>query len=953
MDKALKIQERFYLERQNLLESIDRYITAGGPPLVLTGTAGSGKSALIQKLVHDRSKDESSSPMLVLSQKNRHTGMSKIIHELKNRFDIPLDIPSKLKSLDTEFGRWLYIAGNKSSITLLIDNVDQISGREINWLPTRVPENVRIIITSSPGNITEILKARGWQMFEIPPLDDFERDRLIDGIQSSYEKILPVEIPEKIKSTDKTRDPLFLTILLESLLTDDGIIPDFEGLINCDTVPSLVGKILVRPSGPLKSLNGAQIRDIFSCIAVSLDGIALSAISDLLKIDPGIIGEIINSPLLRETESGNIVFAHDEVGVAVKYLWFNIEQTLVDIHRRLADYFSSIEPGPENIFRVIHHLTGLKDWDRLRDYLGNLSIFETAWTADPVLFQTLWENVRTASGPTPARVYRSVINNPSESLTDETLEHLADFLTNESYISEAAKILEFASERYRRSGFDRDLVRTLLNHAEILERRNDLDNALRLFREAESLCRENSWPDDLVKTLDGLSGVFGRLGETAENLKVLLEREKLLEKGVDKFSLAQSYGDIAGIYAGMGKNAEAVEFYNRQEKICRELNDPAGLVRCFNNFGAHLMKLGQLDDAFNIFTEQEELCRGLGYRNSLQTTLGNIGIIRQKWGDLDDALKLFEEQEKISREIDSPRNIQNALKSQALLHNTRGAWEIALRLLQKQEKILRDLGDKKSLAKWLGVQAQIMRENGRVRGSLRLLRECEDIAREGGDLKTLQMTLSATANVYMRLDEADTALSILKDEEKIAIKIHDIDALQTCLGTQAVIHRDKFDFDIALKLHAREEELARKSGNFNALQRSLGNQALILRESGKLQAALKKHEEELRINRSLESENALQRTLGNMASVLLDLKRYDDALVKVDEQEEICKRLKLWDNLSIANGKRAWVYSKTGRIDEAKELIEDVYQHAIDNRMQSVIAWMKPIYLMIKNMAKT
>jgi len=947
LDKALKIQERFYLERQNLLESLDHYITGGGTPIVLTGAAGSGKSALIQKLVHDHSKDETSSPILVLSQKNRHAGMSKIFHELKNRFDIPLDIPSKLKSLDTEFGRWLYIAGNRSKFTLIIDNLDQISGREINWLPTRVPENVRIIAASSPGNIPEILKARGWQAVEIPPLDDIERGQLIDGIQSSYEKTLPVEVPEKIKSTDKTRDPLFLTILLNCVLSDPETIPE------SDTVPSLAGKILVRLSESYKSVHDSLVRDIFSFIAVSDDGIASSAISDLIKIDPDTIDSIINSPLLVETESGSVYFAHDEVGIAVKYLWLNSEKTITETHRRLVDYFSSKEPAAENIFRVIRHLTGSKDWVRLRDYLGNLSVFETAWTADPVLFQTLWEKVRALSELTPARVYRSVINNPSESLSDETLEHLADFLTNESYSSEAAKLLEFASERYRRSGFDRDLIRTLLNHAEILERRNDLDNALGLFREAETLCRENSFPDDLEKALCGLSGVFGRLGETGENLKVLIEREKLLEKGVDKFSLAQCYGDIAGIYAGMGKNAEAVEFYNRQEKICRELNDPAGLVRCFNNFGALLMKLGQLDDAFNIFTEQEDLCRSLGYRNSLQTTLGNIGIIRQKWGDLDDALKLFEEQEKICREIDSPRNIQNALKSQAMLHNTRGEWELALRLLQKQEKILRDLGDKKSLAKWLGVQAQIMRENGRVSGSLRLLRECEDIARESGDLKTLQTTLSATANVYMRLDEADTALSILRDEEKIAIRIHDIDALQTCLGTQAVIHRDKFDFDIALKLHAREEELARKSGNFNALQRSLGNQALILRESGKLQAALKKHEEELRINRSLDNDNMLQRTLGNMASVLLDLKRYDDALAKVDEQEEICKHLKLWDNLSIANGKRAWVYSKTGRIDEAKELIEDVYQHAIDNRMKSVIAWMKPVYLMIKNMAKT
>jgi len=953
MDKGLEIPESFILDRHDIFEPVDRYIESGGAPLVLTGEPGCGKTTFLKNWTDENSTIDSPHPVLYANAGSRHKSLGQIYRDLKIHFDIPLPIPSNLGKLDSEFARWLYIAGQNSQFTIIIDNLEIIAPDNLSWLPPKVPDNVRLIVAANPGDSLNILKSRDWQEIEIPPLSIDERAEFILAITAQSQTEIDPDLIDKIKLHDRSANPLYLKVLLESILN----FPDWAAVIDhylqCDSVPSLAGKFLTSLSDSYRSTDENLIRDLFTLIAVSENGLTVSTLTDILGITPGILNDISVSPLLSMSRDnlGNLRLAHDEIAVAITYLWLSSEHLATAAHLKLADHFDSLEKSPGNIFAMIHHLTGACEWNRLRDLLADLPNFETAWKSEGLSLHAAWSKIKLSSDLSPARVHQSVINNPSEVAADITLENLAEFLLDESHASEAVKLLEFASDRYRRSGFHSDLVRTLIIHAGILKKRFEHDNAFILYREAESLCRENEYTIELETVLHGLSSTLHKLGENSDALTLIKEREKILLTEKNQYDLAGCYSDMAAVYTSAGKHDLALEYYAKQEAINREIGDPDGLVRCLNNRGALLMKLGRLDDALDIFTEQEELCRNIGYRTSLQVTLGNIGWIRRKHGAYVDALKLFKEQERICREIDNPKYLQSALKSQAMVLRATGDWEKALKLLQEQEKILRGLGDRVNLRRWLSVQAQILREHGRLRGALRILLECQDIAREMRDVRGLQITLADIAGIYMRLDESDAALSILRDEEKLCVRLDDLDALQNCLGMQAVIHHEKFDFDESLKLHAREEDVCRKSGNLSSLQRSLGNQALVLREQGKLRSALKKHQEEERINRSLDNTKALQRTLGNMASVLIDLSRFDEALKKVEEQEEICGRLKMWDNLSIATGKRAWAWSKMGRITEAKELIEDLYQHALDNRMHNVVSWMKPVYMMIKNMA--
>jgi hypothetical protein len=203
---------RMYLGRQDYFDRLDDHAVAdSGPPLVVYGAPGLGKSTLLASWFYDRQGAPLGLTRLARSLWSRvlrplrravqpfQTGdcllchfigaspqstdwaapLRRLLAELKGRCGLPLDIPDSPAQLRTAFVQGLALAAAKGRIILLLDGLDQLEDRDqaldLYWLPERLPDRVRLIVSTASEHQRAVLRSRGWQALEVKPLRPFER----------------------------------------------------------------------------------------------------------------------------------------------------------------------------------------------------------------------------------------------------------------------------------------------------------------------------------------------------------------------------------------------------------------------------------------------------------------------------------------------------------------------------------------------------------------------------------------------------------------------------------------------------------------------------------------------------------------------------------------------------------------------------------------------------------
>jgi nephrocystin-3 len=404
-DAYAKSRRLAFVGRNDLLKRMDEHAgTAGAKPLVLTGESGCGKSALLAEWV---ARWRMGNPEDLIIQ--HYTGSTpesadwqglvrRILGELKRAYAITDELPMQPDALRTAMQDWLVRAAGSRRVVIVLDALNQLSGedaaaRQLGWLPLALPPNVRLIVSSLPGESLDALRRRGWKELAVPL---FARDDIAPAARAYFDifsKKLPKEILAKIENTAAAANALYLRAVLDEL-RQFGIHEELEakasGYLSAPDVQTLFDLILSRwheDFGQDRE-HPDLVRRSLGLIACSRFGLSEAELLDLLgkKNADGKTEPLPRRPwtpfyLAAENalaqRAGLLTFGHDYLRAVVERRYLADGAAARHFRFQIADYFGSIsEPTDRKLDELPALLRDTSQWESLKNLLADLPTFK-------------------------------------------------------------------------------------------------------------------------------------------------------------------------------------------------------------------------------------------------------------------------------------------------------------------------------------------------------------------------------------------------------------------------------------------------------------------------------------------------------------------------------------------------------------------------------------------------
>jgi tetratricopeptide (TPR) repeat protein len=678
-------RSRVYIGRDEYFNALDEHAAAKTQqPFLVTGESGSGKSALLANWAL-RWRGSNPGTLLIMHfigatpySADWAAMLRRIMAELKRSLHISGDIPDKPDGLRIAFANWLPMAAAQGRVVLILDALNQLEDREgahdLVWLPSVIPENVRLFVSTLAGRPLDELTRRGVKPLTIKPLAPGERREYVQKYLAQYAKTLSPDRLERIALASQTQNPLFLKALLDELRlfgSHEYLDKWIARYLAAKNPAELYEKILARWEQDYGG-DSDLVGDALSLIWASRRGLSESELLDMLGTNGQPLPRAVWSPLFLAAgdalvnRAGLITFFHDYLRYAVREVYLLNEEHRKRMHGKVAGYFIGKELGARKIEELPWQLAEAGEWGKLYAVLTDLPFLKMAWEKDHYDVKACFMKVEQIGKLKIVNGYCQVIQEPEKH--KEYAWILGTLFYDTGHPEEALKLWTFLADYYWKIGDKSNLQACLGNQGLILKARGDFDGAMSLYKDQERFCRE--------------------LG--------------------DKNGLQVSLGYQANIHYSRGDFDEAMRLYKEQERLCRELGNKDGLQAPLGNQGLILRARGDLDGAMSLYKEQERFCRESGNKDGLQASLGNQGLILRARGDLDGAMKLYKEQGWICRESGNKDGLQKSLGYQATIHYSRGDLDRALRLYREQGWLCRELGNKEGLASSLINRASLI-----------------------------------------------------------------------------------------------------------------------------------------------------------------------------------------------------------------------------------------------------
>ena len=586
-------RSRVYIGRDEYFARLDDHAAGEGPPLVIGGKSGSGKSALLANWALRYRRDHADQPLLMHFigaspySADWAAMLRRLMGELKRLFDIDGEIPTAPDDLRAEFTNWLHTAAARGRVVLILDALNQLEDTDqapdLTWLPPVIPANIRVIVSTLPGRPTDALARRDWPSMTVEPLTPDERRQFIGDYLATYTRSLDADCTGRIASAAQSANPLYLQTLLDELRVvgkHEALGEQIDRYLTAADVPALYERVLARYDADYTRDRPDLVRDAMTLIWASRRGLSEPELLDLL-------GGGENSPLPRAhwsplhfaadrslvTRSGLISFSHDYLRQAVAARYLPTAADRHAAHARIADYFTPRDLTDRKVDELPWQLARAETPERLKDCLVDLDMFLKLFT-DTKKYELLAYWLHLGNAYDKVAEYTRALD-ARESARGATAA-LADCLNDVALFLYECGEYTGAEPLYRRAlmidealfGSDHPHVAADMNNlAGLLRVTSRYSEAERLFRDALAI-NEASFGADHPKVGTNMNNLAGLLEETNRPS----EAEPLYRRALEAFEVSlgsdhrQTSGcanNLAGLLHLASRYSEAEPLYRR------------------------------------------------------------------------------------------------------------------------------------------------------------------------------------------------------------------------------------------------------------------------------------------------------------------------------------------------------------------------------------------------------
>ncbi|GMW02383.1 MAG: hypothetical protein AMXMBFR84_35190 [Candidatus Hydrogenedentota bacterium] len=381
-ERFMESRTRVYIGRENIQQQLFAVASNDDTyPCLVTGPAGSGKSAILAKFATDylaAHPDVLVIPHFV----GASPGSTSLMHMLRRfclilgdtfaikhvqtqeeseQWQVPAEVPFEPIELASRFRDYLNRVPGEKRVVFVIDALNQLdetdNAHALHWLPREWPTHVKCIAscTAHEDNNPVVLaafKGRRTHIIRVPTLTDEERLAIVTEVPSLSAKRLSSSQVRLLLDNPATKNPLLLLVALEEL-RGFGSFDQLNARIAAlprdgDTVTAIFTQVIERLE---EEFDARQVRKVLSWLACARSGLSGRELLELLE---GIGASESRSdlyPILRQIRAylqhrGELFdFYHGSFrdAVAGKYGAHAGAQVL---HAELAAYFLAVaDPG--------------------------------------------------------------------------------------------------------------------------------------------------------------------------------------------------------------------------------------------------------------------------------------------------------------------------------------------------------------------------------------------------------------------------------------------------------------------------------------------------------------------------------------------------------------------------------------------------------------------------------
>ena len=446
-------RQRVYVGREADLQHLDDHAAQGeGPPLVVHGESGCGKTALVANWLarYRRANPQARTFVHYLGSTADSADpwqmIRRLLQTLKEWGTWEEDIPAEREQLEEKLPLALASAGHSEPVVIVIDGLNQVlaDGRDLRWLPWHTPAGVRLVLSVIPGECLDLLQQREWPMQEVPLLSaDLQREVAAQYL-GRFRKKLPEDLLDELVAAPPTANPLYLKVLLDELRVfgeHEQLAQKLRWYLEATKPDALYDRMLTRLEEDYEGKRTGLVGEALSLIWASRNGLSENELLELLGgEDQPALPWTTWAPLhlaLQESlalRGGRLTFFHDYLRQAVEKRYVPAPATRQPLHLRLAKYFGEGD-GDEVTERMAEELpwqlTEAKAWDELQPWLLNIDMFRLLYDRDWLELWGYWRGIIDATDEMPdlGLEYRQAL--------DAWREDLGSSMTDESARDEA------------------------------------------------------------------------------------------------------------------------------------------------------------------------------------------------------------------------------------------------------------------------------------------------------------------------------------------------------------------------------------------------------------------------------------------------------------------------------------------------------------------------------------